>query len=210
MLFADHFLPLLHFIITLSLSLYQQLLFFFHSCRIWKFSCILYQLLLKMLLWKLCLYIIGRSLATSYGKKPPGSAKVDTVNGGRQRAKNQRNDILFAIIINTLTVWQWHSSVYSKSTVLSIILVNCIITLLRLLISLRYSLCVAVDNRHYIRLTNNTLQFAKSYMIFVQSVLKLYTPEIHKVAMEALGNAFYAHLKHFKRSFQTPAFASQV
>lgn len=69
---------------------------------------------------------------------------------------------------------------------------------------------VAADNRQYVRLTSNTLQFAKSYMSFVESVLRLYTPEVHTVAIDALAKSFHAQLKHFKRSFQTPAFALQV
>ena len=148
------------------------------------------------------LNVIGRSLATSYGKNPRATAQVCAVYDGLQRAKNQRNDILFAIISLLAFLLIFIPSFCIGITLYSYVY-YCII--LRLL-----TFCVAVDDRQYIRLTFNTLQFAKSYMIFVENVLKLYTPEIHTVAMEALGKAFYAQLKHFKRSFQTPAFVSQV
>ncbi|XP_076033752.1 exocyst complex component Exo84 [Oratosquilla oratoria] len=59
-------------------------------------------------------------------------------------------------------------------------------------------------------LTNNTVQFTRTFLAYLEDVIRLYWPETEVLINQSLMSIFSAHLKHCKSSLHDPLFKNEV
>lgn len=59
-------------------------------------------------------------------------------------------------------------------------------------------------------LTNNSIQFSRAFLGYLEDVLRLYWPETEYLINESLSAVFSAQLRHCQSSLAEPLFKSEV
>ena len=62
----------------------------------------------------------------------------------------------------------------------------------------------------FIAITMNSIQFAKSVVIFAEDLLKLFTTELEDFIAEAIATVYRAQVKHIEDSLKNEGLAKEV